>query len=70
MNSSLTPRIVAIGSDHAGFELKQHLIAVLSKAGHTVIDHGTDSTESVDYPPFCAAVPENDVTARLVMVMP
>ena len=56
MNSSLTPRIVAIGSDHAGFELKQHLIAVLSKAGHTVIDHGTNSTESVDYPPFCAAV--------------
>ena len=55
MNSSLTPRIIALGSDHAGFELKQHLLAVLSKAGHTVIDHGTDSTESVDYPPFCAA---------------
>jgi len=56
MNSSPSPRIIAIGSDHAGFELKQHLVAVLSKAGHTVIDHGTNSTESVDYPPFCAAV--------------
>ena len=49
------PRI-AIGSDHAGFELKQHLISVLSSCGHEVLDHGTDSTESVDYVPFCAAV--------------
>ena len=46
---------IAFGSDHAGFELKQHLMARLSAAGHTIIDHGTDSTESVDYPAFCAA---------------
>jgi ribose 5-phosphate isomerase B len=49
------PRI-AIGSDHAGYELKQHLIGVLAASGHEVFDVGTDSTESVDYPQFCAAV--------------
>ena len=47
---------IAIGSDHAGFELKQHLIGVLRAGGHEVLDLGTDSTESVDYVPFCAAV--------------
>jgi ribose 5-phosphate isomerase B len=46
---------IAFGSDHAGFELKQHLVDRLRAAGHEIIDHGTDSTESVDYPPFCAA---------------
>ena len=49
------PRI-AIGSDHAGYELKQHLIGVLSTDGHDVSDLGTNSTESCDYPQFCAAV--------------
>lgn len=47
---------IAIGSDHAGFELKTHLIARLSEQSHDVTDHGTDSTEPVDYPAFCAAV--------------
>ncbi|HEY9556190.1 MAG TPA: ribose 5-phosphate isomerase B [Acidimicrobiales bacterium] len=47
---------VAIGADHAGFELKVHLAAELERAGHEVIDLGTHSTESVDYPPICAAV--------------
>ena len=47
---------VAIGSDHAGYLLKQHFIEVLSDQGHDVQDLGTNSTESVDYPPFCAAV--------------
>ena len=49
------PRI-AIGSDHAGYELKQHLIGVLAADGHEVTDLGTNSTESCDYPQFCAAV--------------
>ena len=49
------PRI-AIGSDHAGFELKQHLIGVLGGRATTSTDLGTDSTEAVDYPPICAAV--------------
>jgi ribose 5-phosphate isomerase B len=47
---------VAIGSDHAGFVLKQHLISVLEADGHEVLDHGTDSEEPVDYPPICAGV--------------
>jgi len=47
---------IAIGSDHAGFDLKQHLIAVLVRDGHDVLDLGTHSTESCDYPPICAAV--------------
>lgn len=47
---------IAIGSDHAGYELKQHLIGVLQAGGHDVHDHGTDSTQSCDYPPICAAV--------------
>jgi ribose 5-phosphate isomerase B len=46
---------IAFGSDHAGFELKRHLIARLSDAGHEIVDCGTDSTDSVDYPAFCAA---------------
>jgi ribose 5-phosphate isomerase B len=47
---------IAIGSDHAGFELKSHLVKLLRERGHDVLDHGTDSTEPVDYPPICAAV--------------
>ena len=47
---------ISIGSDHAGFDLKQHLIAMLTAEGHELTDHGTTSNESVDYPPFCAAV--------------
>jgi len=47
---------IAIGADHAGFELKSHLVAILRDGGHDVLDHGTDSTATVDYPPICAAV--------------
>ena len=51
---------IAIGADHAGFPLKQHLVVTLARLGHTVHDHGTHSEAAVDYPPICAAV------ARLV----
>ncbi len=47
---------VAVGSDHAGYELKQALVKRLADAGHTVTDLGTHSTEPVDYPDFAAAV--------------
>lgn len=47
---------IAIGADHAGFHLKQHLLATLERLGHEVIDFGTHSAESVDYPPIMRAV--------------
>lgn len=47
---------IAIGSDHAGFALKRHLVGVLAKLGHDVDDRGTHSEEPVDYPPICADV--------------
>ena len=53
MSSSLR---IAIGSDHAGYDLKQHLVTFLTGLGHTVDDQGTHSTESCDYPPICAGV--------------
>ena len=46
---------IAFGADHAGFPLKQRLIEHVTAAGHSVIDHGTNSLDSVDYPAFCAA---------------
>jgi ribose 5-phosphate isomerase B len=47
---------IAIGADHAGFLLKEHLKHTLTRLGHTVDDHGTDSEASVDYPPICFSV--------------
>lgn len=47
---------VAIGADHAGYTLKEHLKATLLALGHEVRDAGTNSEASVDYPLICAAV--------------
>jgi ribose 5-phosphate isomerase B len=47
---------IAIGADHAGFDLKQTLAAYLRHHGHEVIDKGTDSDQPVDYPDFAEAV--------------
>jgi len=55
---------VAIGADHAGFHLKEHLKGTLTQLGHTVIDHGTDSEASIDYPPICFAVGRDVVDGR------
>ncbi|MCH7871244.1 MAG: ribose 5-phosphate isomerase B [Planctomycetes bacterium] len=41
---------IAIGSDHRGYEAKERIKALLSSAGHEVIDHGADSRSSCDYP--------------------
>ena len=46
---------IVIASDHAGFALKSLLIKHLKDGGHEIVDLGTDSEASVDYPPFCAA---------------
>src|SRR6476620_1165340 len=55
---------VAIGADHAGFLLKEHLKETLHRLGHSVEDLGTDSEESVDYPPVCMAVGRAVVEGR------
>lgn len=47
---------IAVAADHAGFELKQSLLAVIREAGHETIDLGTHSTQSVDYPDFAKAI--------------
>jgi ribose 5-phosphate isomerase B len=47
---------IAIGADHAGFLLKEHLKQTLQQLGHSVDDHGTTSEASVDYPPICFSV--------------
>ena len=56
---------IAIGSDHAGFRLKEHLIEQLRANGHTVEDKGTFSDASTDYPDYAHAV-ASDVAAKKV----
>jgi len=48
--------LIAIGSDHGGFELKEHLIKILVEFGYRYRDFGTFSTEAVDYPDIAHAV--------------
>jgi ribose 5-phosphate isomerase B len=55
---------VAIGADHAGFLLKEHLKQILQRLGHTVQDFGTDSEASVDYPAICMAVGQAVASGR------
>lgn len=55
---------IAIGADHAGFELKEQLKQRIADTGHAVLDLGTDSTESVDYPDYAAAVGRAIVAGR------
>jgi ribose 5-phosphate isomerase B len=47
---------IAVGSDHAGFAVKQAIAQRLREGGHDVVDHGCFGEESVDYPDFGAAV--------------
>ncbi len=47
---------IAIGADHAGFALKERLRERLASEGHEVVDFGTNSAESCDYPDFAQAV--------------
>ena len=47
---------IAVGADHAGFALKQHLADVLRDLGHEVLDLGAHSADRVDYPDFGEAV--------------
>lgn len=52
--------VIAVGSDHAGYHLKEHVKAVLAADGHEVVDVGTATPESVDYPSYA------EEAARLV----
>ncbi len=49
---------IALSADHAGFVLKDQLAALLAEEGHEVIDLGTNSADSVDYPRFGALLAE------------
>jgi RpiB/LacA/LacB family sugar-phosphate isomerase len=55
---------VAIGSDHAGFELKERLERMLREWGHEVEDVGTHSAAPVDYPEFCFSAAERVARGR------
>ena len=49
---------IALGADHAGLQLKEALKGWLIEHGYQVVDHGTHSAESVDYPDYAAQVAE------------
>lgn len=50
---------VHLGCDHAGFELKEHLVSWLREHGYEPVDHGAHEYDAVDdYPPFCIAAAE------------
>jgi ribose 5-phosphate isomerase B len=55
---------IAIGSDHAGFLLKEHLKRTIARLGHAAEDLGTHSEAAVDYPPICFAVARAVVDGR------
>ena len=50
---------IAVGADHAGIDLKNHLAELFREAGHEVEDLGTHSAQSVDYPDFAHKVAEH-----------
>jgi ribose 5-phosphate isomerase B len=53
---------VHIGSDHAGFELKNHVVSVLTDEGHDVVDHGPPAYDAEDdYPTYCIPAAEGAV---------
>lgn len=55
---------IAIASDHGGFELKDILIDYLAGKGHSIINLGTDSPESVDYPDYARACCDEVLSKR------
>ena len=49
---------IVVGADHRGYELKNEIAAALRRAGHEVLDVGTNSADSVDYPDYARAIGE------------
>jgi ribose 5-phosphate isomerase B len=66
-----TPKTIAIGCDHAGFEYKEALRSWLQSEGYVVLNFGTDSPASVDYPdyvhPLCAAVEDQQADLGILL---
>jgi len=62
---------IAVATDHGGFILKQTVIEAIKSAGHDVVDYGTDSAESVDYPdftePLCRAIQEGEADRGVLL---
>lgn len=62
---------VAVSSDHAGFPIKAAVIDAIHKAGHEVLDFGTDSTISVDFPDFtekaCRAIQRGEAERGVIL---
>ncbi|MBE0610914.1 MAG: RpiB/LacA/LacB family sugar-phosphate isomerase [Dehalococcoidia bacterium] len=56
---------VGFGADHAGFELKQHLMETARSLGHEPVDYGTYSADSVDYPDFAEPVARDTVAGEV-----
>ncbi|MDP4282171.1 MAG: ribose 5-phosphate isomerase B [Bacteroidota bacterium] len=63
--------IIAIGSDHAGSQLKEYLLKELKIKGYNLKNFGTDSEESVDYPdiihPLASAVDKGEISRGIIM---
>lgn len=57
-------KTITIGTDHGGIEIRRHLIAFLKEEGYTVIDHGVDTTDSVDYPDYAKLVGNDVATGK------
>ena len=70
-NFSLKPHTIHIGCDHAAVELKNAIISILKERGHEVIDHGTMTNDSVDYPDIahdvCKSMEGKESTAGILL---
>ena len=64
-------KVIALGCDHAGFDYKEAVVTLLTKRGFSILNKGTDSSESVDYPdyvhPVALEVENNNVDFGIVM---
>ncbi len=58
------PRVIALGADHGGYQLKQRLLRVLTNAGYRVRDVGTHDTAPCDYPRYAAKVGQAVASGR------